>query len=340
MAGIWFRGREFITALSENVGFKTGLAVDEERLRAIVEELGYGAYWPEDDDAVMRIRADEFEELFAGVLFRLGAGAPRRVVAPLSEVYLRNKEDAGRRAVVEVLSPRFVEFLKESVAAATPGTRLDPSPFITAAVAEYGDVGREVADQLVQSVAERLYQSPFNSIRRVEWQDIRELDELFASEKLESPHGQYFDQRFVNFLAENFDDIDNMNWRQFEGLAAEFFGRLGFEVKIGPGRGDDGVDIRLWPTDQAAAANLPATVLVQCKRERRKVSKTIVKALWADVDAEGSDSGLVVTTSSLSPGARQMRTARGYAIEEADRQTLREWLDVMRTPGTGVFLGE
>jgi len=192
---------------------------------------------------------------------------------------------------------------------------------------------------LPTQVAERLYQSPFNSIRRVEWHDIRELDELFASEKLESPHGEYFDQRFVNFLAENFDDIDNINWRQFEGLAPEFFGRLGFEVKIGPGRADDGVDIRLWPTE-AAASNLPATVLVQCKRERRKISKTVVKALWADVDAEGADSGLVVTTSSLSPGARQMWTARGYAIEEADRETLREWLDVMRTPGTGVFLGE
>jgi hypothetical protein len=138
MAGVWFRGREFITALSENVGFKTGLAVDEERLHAMIEDLGYGAYWPEDDDAVMRIRADEFEELFAGVLFRLGAGAPRRVVAPLSEVYFRNnKDDAGRTAVVEVLSPRFVEFLRESVAAATPGARIDPSPFIAAAGEEF-----------------------------------------------------------------------------------------------------------------------------------------------------------------------------------------------------------
>jgi hypothetical protein len=61
---------------------------------------------------------------------------------------------------------------------------------------------------------------------------------------------------------------------------------------------------------------LPSAVLVQCKRERRKISKTVVKALWADIEAEGADSGLVVTTSALSPGARTLGTGRGYAIDE------------------------
>ena len=28
------------------------------------------------------------------------------------------------------------------------------------------------------------------------------------------------------------------------------------------------------------------------------------------------------------------------SIEEADRATLREWINEMRTPGTGVFLGQ
>ena len=163
-------------------------------------------------------------------------------------------------------------FLNDAVAVAEPGTKLDPSSFVEAAVERHGRVGGEIALQLVTSVNEYLFQSPFNSIRRVEWDDIRELDELFAAEKLASPHGEYFDQRFVDFLAENFDEIDEINWRQFEGLAAEFFGRQGYVVQIGPGRADDGVDIRLWPNENAAE-RLPAAVLVQCKRERRKISK-------------------------------------------------------------------
>jgi restriction system protein len=340
MGGIWFRGREFIAALSETVGYKTGLAVDEELLRAIVDKAGYGEYWPYSDDVVMRVRSEEFAELFAGVLHHFG-GAARWVPFPMIEVFRSNGGDPERKAVVESLAPRFVDFLSDAIATtvAAGGARIDPSPFIEAAGEEHGEVGREIAIELATAVNEHLFQSPFNSIRRVEWEDIRELDELFTSERLASPHGEYFDQRFVNFLAENFDDIDNINWRQFEGLAAEFFGRLGFAVKIGPGRNDGGVDIRLWPSDEAAA-NLPAAVLVQCKRERRKISKTVVKSLWADMQAEHAESGLVVTTTALSPGVRDVRTARGYAIEEADRATLRHWIDEMRTPGTGIFLGQ
>ena len=272
MGGIWFRGREFITSLSETVGYKTGLAIDEERLRTIVHEAGYGESWPEDDDAVLRIRSEEFEELFARVLHRLGASAPDRAISPIAEVYHCTKDDPERKAVFDAVAPEFVTFLNDAVAVAEPGTKLDPSSFVEAAVERHGRVGGEIALQLVTSVNEYLFQSPFNSIRRVEWDDIRELDELFAAEKLASPHGEYFDQRFVDFLAENFDEIDEINRRQFEGLAAEFFGRQGYVVQIGPGRADDGVDIRLWPNENAAE-RLPAAVLVQCKRERRKISK-------------------------------------------------------------------
>jgi hypothetical protein len=35
---------------------------------------------------------------------------------------------------------------------------------------------------------------------------------------------------------------------------------------------------------------------------------------------------LIVTTSSLSPGARDVRTARGYPVNAADRETLRTWV--------------
>src|SRR5207244_3602787 len=105
MGGIWFRGREFITALSETVGYKTGLAIDEQRLRAIVDEIGYGEYWPEDDETGMRIRSEEFEELFAGVLHRLGAGPPQRVFAPLIDIYRRSNDDTERKAAFDALAP-------------------------------------------------------------------------------------------------------------------------------------------------------------------------------------------------------------------------------------------
>jgi restriction system protein len=81
-------------------------------------------------------------------------------------------------------------------------------------------------------------------------------------------------------------------------------------------------------------------VLVQCKRQKAKISTTVVKALWADVYAEAAGSGLIVTTSSFAPSAADVRTARDYPVAEAGRPALRSWIEQMRTPGTGFFMAE
>jgi restriction system protein len=337
MGAIVFRGGEFVPALSETVGYKSGLALDEERLREIVDELGLGGYWPGDADAWYRIRSEEYEELFAGILGQLGAGPRRRIVSPLIDAFHRAKKDPEQRAVFDAIAPLYTKFLQSSTAAAAPGTKIDPRPFLVEAE-KHGADGVRMAIELLELTNAHLQQSPWGGIRRVEWADVRELDELFRSERLDTSHGEYFDQRFVDFLAANFDDIDEINWRQFEGLAAEFFAREGFILELGPGRADGGIDIRLWPDDDSRG--VPPTVLVQCKRQRRRISNTVVKALWADVEHEGAGSGLIVTTSSLSPAAREVRTARGYPVAEADRETLHTWVNAMRTPGAGVFLGE
>jgi restriction system protein len=66
------------------------------------------------------------------------------------------------------------------------------------------------------------------------------------------------------------------------------------------------------------------------------VSKVIVKALYTDVTHEAANSGLIVTTSWLSPGAKAVCEARKYPIEEADRETIRTWVHEMRKPGAGI----
>jgi restriction system protein len=81
-------------------------------------------------------------------------------------------------------------------------------------------------------------------------------------------------------------------------------------------------------------------ILVQCKRQKAKIDKLVVKGLWADMLAEGAGSGMVVTTSTFAPGAATTRTARGYEVVEADREKVREFVIALRTPGAGTFLGE
>lgn len=128
--------------------------------------------------------------------------------------------------------------------------------------------------------------------------------------------------------------LSDVHWRKFEKLTAEFFHREGYQVELGPGSNDDGVDIRIWRPDQKIE-DYPH-ILVQCKRQKEKVDKVTIKALFTDVTHEGADYGLIVTTSELSPGAKTTIVARGYPIQEVERTGLESWLTRLRTPGTGI----
>jgi restriction system protein len=125
-----------------------------------------------------------------------------------------------------------------------------------------------------------------------------------------------------------------MHWRQFEKLTAEFYERDGYKVDLGPGSGDDGVDVRVWKPD-ANPGDSPLCI-VQCKRQKDKIEKVVVKGLHTDVEFERAEYGVIVTTSELSPGAKTTILARGYDIEAVERDGVKGWLTRLRSPGTGI----
>jgi restriction system protein len=213
----------------------------------------------------------------------------------------------------------------------------DYTPVAQEAARRLGRDGGRLALQYYESMELSLLQNPWSRIRRVEWKDVAQLDDLFTSESLETHHGSYLDQRFIDYLSANFSAVDAMNWRKFEGLACEYLEREGYRIEISSGRNDGGIDARAWKSD--AERSGPPTILVQCKRQKAKIEKVVVKALWADVVDEGAKSGLVVTTSELSPGAAAVVSARSYPIDGAERSKIRSWIEAMRTPNSGVFLG-
>ena len=159
---------------------------------------------------------------------------------------------------------------------------------------------------------------------------------VFHSEKLDAFYGRFFDQRYIDYLHRNEADLDRMHWRKFEQLTAEYLDRDGYHVELGPGRGDDEVNVRTWRIDSNKEG--PPQVIVQCKRQKATVEKVVIKALYADVLAENADTGMIVTTSRLSAGAEATRTARSYPVIVADRSTLRTWLDQLRVPGAEIVM--
>ncbi|MCL7493202.1 restriction endonuclease [Streptomyces sp. MCA2] len=199
--------------------------------------------------------------------------------------------------------------------------------------------GRKLADAVavvVEQMQFRSARSPIVLGVRRQWNDVLDLSELFSTESVMASYGRFFDQRFVNYLAANYDAVGTIHWRKFEGLVAEYFHRAGFQVEIGPGRNDNGVDIRVWGASLAADVS-PPTLLIQCKRVRREIDKVVVKALAADVAWDGAQQGLLVATADWSPGAREVVRTRSYPVAEVNRAALQLWLEEMRIAGNGVW---
>lgn len=338
MASTSISGKEILVFASEIVGYKSGLAVSRERMLQLLEPTSKRRYLLEiPEDKFQRIRLEEFEFLVAELLYALGVSDTPELGHPLLVAHYAR--DPIKKPIALRVGAMLTTHLSRELKAIREGRSerlIDPTPFLDEALEECGPLGAEIALEMLQKLIDHSKRSPWTEDRTVEWKDMRQLDELFESERLSTIHGTYFDQRFVNYLHANFDDIARINWRKFEGLAGEYLKRSGFSVEIGPGRNDGSIDIRAWTND----TSLPPTILVQCKREKQKVGKVIVKALWADILEERAESGLIVTSTALSPGAQQVCKARNYPINQANRHTLRKWIQEMRTPGSGVFLGE
>jgi restriction system protein len=325
---------DFILQTSDIIGYKSGLALSiDDFVKLLEKEPNYKNFFKEPYERQVRIRSEEYEELIFVILNRLGvADEPyRKNVIPLLA-------DPTEQSKAFQISEMFINFLGKIIEIEEGETtrEIDPSPFLKDVLEKFGINGLKIAQGMLNSEIHNDKICPWSVDRVVEWNDKKELKELFESENLTTSHGTFFDQRFINFLHQNFERIDDINWRKFEGLTAEFLERVGFKVEIGPGRDDGNIDIRAW--NENNNSELPPTVLVQCKRQKAKVEKVVVKALWADMKEESVGSGLIVTTSEVSPGARDVCKVRNYNIEEANRESLREWIELMRTPNTGINL--
>lgn len=338
MGSIWTPTNEFAAFFGEQVGLKSGLALTRDELISHIGESDpIASAISSVSDDIVRLRADEVEDAFHRVLFRLGRLDGEFVGHGPTLLHFKYHADAEKSSylqqVLALLGDLHFNGGKKSLS-----DGFDKEYFFEKVSSGLPSGATPIAAELISLIELSERASPWRWYpdRQVAWKDTVDLEDLFSSESLDATHGTFFDQRFIDYLSANFDRIDSINWRKFEGLAAEFFVRSGYAVNVGPGRNDGGVDVRAWkpgstPTD-------PLLILIQCKRQKEKVGKTVVKALWADVVDENAASGLVVTSSALAPGADTVRRARSYPIDVADRAILKNWLSQLKTPGTGIFL--
>lgn len=329
MAAFHCSGAEYLGILEGYAGQKAGLALTRaEILRHIPD---HREVVPSDDARVIRVRREEMESAVRELLFELGVVQTQEDPHwTLTEKYFHDAHAS------EILARISDLFFKQTFARAQSPAPIDATPIFEAVAREYGARGIQIMQEYYAALLDYL-QGGLAPFRRTEWTDVKDLDDLFTSGSLAPTHGAFIDQRFVDYLSKQFEAIDSIHWRQFEALTAEFFSREGCEVSLGPGQDDGGVDVRVWRDSDSKTGAAP-TILIQCKRQKAKVGQVVVKALWADVVAEHAESGLIVTTSALQPGAKKVCVARGYHVSAVDRATLAKWLSQLRTPGSGVFM--
>jgi len=319
----------FVRSLSEDAGCRSGFALGE---ADILECLGVDHRFVEDITAreAVRLASDDYADAVGDMLFALGA-ARTPGMPPLSRRFLWNiGQELGEG--LDVFQLMKIEAVGREFARSKLARDDRQAEVLKELRLLLGANEAAWFPGLLAAIDEEIGVNPFY-VRQIAKSDLILLRDLFQSEILPSDDGCFFDQRFIDYLNRNPEKLFEINWRQFEGLAAEWFQRNGYTVELGPGRNDGGIDLRIWKDDQSQSG--PPTVIVQCKRYKNKIDRVTVKALYSDLIFEKATGAMVVTTSDISRGAKKDIGAREYPITTANLETVTTWLSEMRTPGNG-----
>jgi hypothetical protein len=121
----------------------------------------------------------------------------------------------------------------------------------------------------------------------------------------------------------NPERLQRLQWRDFEVLLFRLFQNQGFEAVLGPGRGDEGVDLRIMQRSPLG----DMMTFVQAKRYRtdRPVELPEVQALYGAAQLDRADKALFVTTSNYAPAPQRWAARTGGFMQLAGAEEVVKW---------------
>ena len=128
----------------------------------------------------------------------------------------------------------------------------------------------------------------------------------------------------IKYLAHHPEKMHELEPRKFEELVAAIFKAKGYTVELTPPIKDGGFDMRAFSKGDVGTC----LTLIECKRyaPKKPVSVEVVRGLYGvTVDARATK-GMIVTTSSVTKGAKSFQEQNKYQIELADQASLQAWL--------------
>ena len=140
---------------------------------------------------------------------------------------------------------------------------------------------------------------------------------------LVKPEFDILDQELYAHFAGHPDQLSDLHWRDFEKIIAALLESQGYEVELGPGSNDEGVDIKLLQRDPIG----DILTLVQVKRYSpdRKIRLEAVQALYGAAMADGAEKSMFVTTSAYLPSAKKFAALRNVPMKLHVSSDVQEW---------------
>jgi hypothetical protein len=131
-------------------------------------------------------------------------------------------------------------------------------------------------------------------------------------------------EELLRFMQKNPNMQQYLHWRKFEEMLATVFKNLGYDVELGPGSGDGGIDLRLIQRSDIGTV----LTLVQAKRysENNTINLQPIQALFGALNDEGATNAVLVTTSRFDPAAHRFAEKNRYRLELADPITIQRWI--------------
>lgn len=319
--------RQILDLAEEEVAISAGLLITDHdlfELLAGTQMEGWANRLRGDPSEELGIRPEYYEDIVRSLRAAVGE-------LPDASPAIVHRIKATKKLVERGIDPASI---MNALIEATPNGPIVIDELVMRGVSKRLDVPLDAVAEVALMIAETFNRSSkfmgsvSGTVESREWDGAILLSDLFETESIPRTDAAHLDQRFIDFLAAQPGRLHDIHWRNFERLVAEFFNKQRYEVQLGPGTKDGGIDMRVWPQGKTDG---PPLMVIQCKRyaEGRYVTVESVKSLWADLVFEGAQRGLIATTSAVTPEGQRMISARKYPLDLAESNKIKEWTRTM-----------
>ncbi len=318
MGAVVFPIQKFYDQTSELVGIKSGLLLSDTDINSILKEKFEDTFLDnQSKDQIIRLRSEAIELMIKYIRIRIGniPSAPKVNYYKILAKYLKDIEDFKIHGL----------YLGYAINQTNLGLEMTYES-LKKEISKNKKLNDELIDALTFTIMEQIddgitFPPSYNL------DGAAPLQSLFELEVFPMSDNTFIDQKFIDYLAVNGNEIEEIHWRNFERFVAEYFQRQGLTVVLGSGQNDGGVDIRVFNEKNTK----DPLILIQCKRYKseNKVSIETVKAFHSDVVYENAKLGLIATTSRVATGGKKVVNARNYNISVAEKENVKKWATTM-----------